>query len=143
MKGLNLVHLIGNLGGDPEMRFTPAGKPVTNFSMATSRKYKGENDELVEETTWHRIVCWEKLAESCNKSLGKGDPVYVQGRIVNRSWEDDVGRKHYSSEIVASSVIFLGKPKQEEAPEVEESATGDNHLAKAAVAMGAEPINEG
>ncbi|MDD5486847.1 MAG: single-stranded DNA-binding protein [Dehalococcoidales bacterium] len=111
MKGLNQVQLIGNLGGDPEMRFTPAGKAVTTFSMATSRKYKGQDGQLVEETTWHKIVCWDSLAESCNKSLSKGDPVFTQGRINNRQWEDDTGQKHYASEIIAGQVIFLGKPK--------------------------------
>lgn len=127
MKGLNQVQLIGNLGADPEMRFTPSAKAVTAFSMATSRKYKGQNDELVEETTWHKVITWEKLAESCNKSLAKGDPVFVQGRISNRSWEDDTGQKHYSSEIVANQVIFLGKPK-----------TSGNSLLDAAIAEGGE-----
>lgn len=127
MKGLNVVHLIGNLGADPEMRYTPSAKAVAGFSMATSRKYQGQDGQLVEETCWHKIVAWEKLAESCNKSLCKGDPVYVQGRIVNRSWEDDTGQKHYSSEIVASQVIFLGKPKN-----------GGSSLVDAAVAAGGE-----
>lgn len=122
MKGLNQWQGIGNLGNEPEMRYTAVGKAVTTFSMATSRKYKGENDQLVEETTWHKIVTWDKLAESCNKSLSKGAPVYVQGRINNRSWEDDTGVKHYSSEIVASSVIFLGKPKDDTPVEDDEHA---------------------
>lgn len=120
MKGLNQVNLIGNLGGDPEMKYAPAGKAVTSFSLATSRKYKGDNGQLIEETTWHNIITWEKLAESCNKSLGKGDPVYVMGRINNKSWEDDTGKKHYKSEIVASNVIFLGKPAQGKPQEAEE-----------------------
>ena len=110
MRGLNVVHLIGNLGADPEMRFTPAGKPVATLRIATSRKYMNGQGELVDDTCWHRVVCWDKLAESCNKSLSKGNPVYVQGRISNRSWEDDAGQKRYTSEVVASQVIFLGKP---------------------------------
>jgi single-strand DNA-binding protein len=109
MRGLNQVHLIGNIGEAPEMRFTPVGKAVTTFSMATSRKYKADTGELVEDTTWHRIVTWEKLAESCNQSLDKGSPVFVHGRINNRSWEDKQGVKHYTSEIVADTVIFLAK----------------------------------
>lgn len=113
MRGLNEVKLIGNLGVDPEMKFTANGKAFTTFSLATSRKYKGDNGQLVEETTWHRIVSWEKLAEACNKSLSKGDPVFVGGRINNRAWEDNTGMKHYSSEIIANQVIFLGKPKDE------------------------------
>ena len=127
MKGLNQWQGIGNLGADPEMRYTPAGKAVASFSMATSRKYKGQNGELVEETQWHKIIAWENLAESCNKSLNKGAPVFVQGRINNRQWEDDTGVKHYASEIIASQVIFLGKP----------SNNGDNSLVDAAVAAGA------
>jgi single-strand DNA-binding protein len=121
MKGLNQVQLIGNLGNEPEMRFTPTGKAVTSFSLATSRKYKGENGDLVEETTWHNIVTWEKLAETCNKSLHKGAPVYVGGRINNRSWLDDAGDKHYRTEIIGNQVIFLAKPQNgqpEPEPEV-------------------------
>lgn len=132
MKGLNQVQLIGNLGADPEMRYTPAGKAVATFSMATSRKYNGQDGNLVEETTWHKVVTWEKVAESCNKALTKGDPVFCQGRINNRSWEDDTGQKHYASEIVANQVIFLGKPKN-----------GAGSLVDAAIAAGAEVIPEG
>jgi len=132
MKGLNEVRLIGNLGNDPEMRFTPNGKPVTTFSMATSRKFKGsDNGELVEETTWHRITVWDSLAEACNKSLHKGDAVYVGGRVRNSSWEDELGKKHYSSEVVATNVIFLDKPKA--ASLVEEA------VAAGAVVEGTEP----
>lgn len=123
MKGLNQVQLIGNLGNDPEMRFTPAGKPVTSFSLATSRKYAGQDGQLVEDTCWHRIVCWDKTAELCNKSIHKGSPVFVQGRISNRQWEDQAGEKHYSSEVVANQVIFLEKPtngKVEAEPEMVE-----------------------
>lgn len=111
MKGLNQVNLIGNLGKDPEMRYTPNAKAVATFSLATSRKYKDTDGQLVEETTWHNIVTWERLAETVNKALGKGDPVYISGRIRNRSWEDDTGQRHYAVEIVATDVIFLGKPK--------------------------------
>lgn len=130
MKGLNEVRLIGNLGGDPEMKFTPNGKAVVTFGMATSRKYKGpDNGDLVEETTWHRITVWDSLAEACNKSLHKGDPVYVGGRVRNSSWEDDLGVKHYSSDVVATNVIFLGKPKAAS-------------LIEEAVAIGAEVVAE-
>lgn len=128
MKGLNQVNLIGNLGANPEMRYTPNGKAVATFSMATSRKYKGDNGELVEETTWHKIVCWEQLAETVNKSLAKGDPIYCQGRISNRKWQDDTGKDHSISEIIASNIIFLGKPRKNE-PELPE-------MVGAAVAMG-------
>jgi len=116
---------MGNLGDAPEMRFTPSGKAVATFSMATSRKYKAENGELVEDTTWHRIVTWEKLAESCNKCLNKGSSVFVQGRISNRSWEDAHGAKHYASEIVAEEVIFLDKKVAEKVGAVQEPEVGD------------------
>jgi len=138
VKGLNQVNLIGNLGTDPEMRFTATGKPVTSFSMATSRKYKNDEGALVEDTTWHKIITWDRLAEICNKSLNKGEPVYVQGRIQNRSWEDDTGKKHYSFEIVARDVIFLGKPKQDKGPDAEDMG----HLVEAAIEAGAEVIPE-
>lgn len=118
MKGLNLVHLVGNLGGDPEMKFTPAGTPVTTFSMATSRKYLNDQGDLVEETTWHRVITWKKLAELCNKALCKGDPVYIQGRIANRQWEDTEGNKHSRTEIIASEVIFLNPRQSQPEPEL-------------------------
>ena len=109
MKGLNQVQLIGNLGGDPEMRFTPDAKSVTTFSLATTRKYKEISGDIKEDTTWHRVVTWQKLAETCNQHLNKGSLVFIQGRINNRTWEDDAGVKHYASEIVANHVIFLEK----------------------------------
>ena len=136
MRGLNVVHLIGNLGADPEMRITPAGKSVTSLRMATSRKYTNGQGDLVEDTCWHRVICWDKLAESCNKSLSKGNPVYVQGRITNRSWEDDAGQKRYTSEIIAREVIFLGKPlAYTEEPFPDEEAGG---FEQASVEKGAE-----
>jgi single-strand DNA-binding protein len=110
MKGLNQVQLIGNLGTVPEMKYTSTGKAVATFSMATSRKYNDDNDQLKEETTWHKVIIWEKLAETCNEHLDKGAAVFVQGRINNRSWEDSAGVKHYASEVVANQVIFLDKP---------------------------------
>lgn len=111
MKGLNQVVLMGNLGRDPEMRFTPAGKPVTDFSLATSRKYRKEDGgDLIEETEWHYIVTWNKLAETCNQSLSKGSAVAVTGRIHYQKWEDDGGNKHSQTVIIAGDVIFLDKP---------------------------------
>lgn len=108
MRGLNQVTLIGNLGRAPEMRYTPDGKPVTTFSLAIGRKWKDEKGELKEETTWLRVVCWNGLAESCNESLDKGSPVFVQGRLATRSWQDKEGIKRTSYEIIASTVTFLG-----------------------------------
>lgn len=109
MKGLNLVQLMGNLGTEPEMKFTSTGTAVTTFSMATSRKYKDDNGNTKEDVTWHKVIVWDKLAQLCNESLDKGSPVYVQGRINNRSWEDQQHVRHYVTEIIAEEVIFLDK----------------------------------
>jgi single-strand DNA-binding protein len=148
MKGLNEVKLIGNLGSDPEMRFTPTGKPVTTFTLATSRKYKDDQDNLVEDTTWHNIVCWNALAENVNKALDKGSAVYISGRIANREWVGQDGQKHYKTEIIAGDVIFLDKPKAAGTGQGDKMMTDatnkkkQSKLATAAVAMGAEPVEE-
>jgi single-strand DNA-binding protein len=116
MKGLNSVRLIGNLGTDPEMRETPSGKLITTFLMATSRKYPSQDGMLAEETTWHNIVCWDRLAENVNSALNKGSAVYLEGRISNRQWEGKDGQKHYRTEIIASDIIFLDKPASQAVP---------------------------
>ena len=99
--------IVGRLGRDPEMRFTPAGKAVTNFTMATSETWKDDSGERQERTEWHRIVIWGKLAEVASKYLTKGSQVYIEGRLQTREWEKD-GQKHYTTEIVASSLTMLG-----------------------------------
>ena len=118
MASLNKVQIIGNVGTEPEMRFTPNGNPVTSFSVAVNEKY-GET----ETTEWFSIVAWGKLAETCNQYLSKGKQVYVEGRQQTRNWEGDDGQKHYKTELVASRVLFLGKredsPQTEEAPQQE------------------------
>ena len=111
MKGLNEVRLIGNLGANPEMRYTPNGKPVTTFTLATSRKFKNESDELVEATEWHSITSWGALAETINQHLDKGAAVYVSGRLRYNIWQGTDGSKHSKTEIVAEDCIFLDKPK--------------------------------
>ncbi len=123
MKGLNQVQLIGNLGKDPEMKFTANGKAVTSFSLATSRKYrKKEGDALVEEVEWHNIVTYDKLAESINQALNKGSAVAVTGRLHYQKWEDDKQQKHDRTVIIAGDVIYLDKPngKHEDNVPVEE-----------------------
>ena len=100
---LNRVEIIGNVGKEPEMRFTPAGKAVTSFSVAVNSKFGDK-----ENTEWFSIVTWDKLAETCNQHLSKGQQVYVEGRIQTHKWEDDKGT-HYKSEVIAGRVIFLGK----------------------------------
>ncbi len=109
MANLNHVEIIGNCGKEPEMRFTPSGKPVTSFSVAVNSKF-GET----ESTEWFSIVAWDKLAETCNQYLQKGQQVFVEGRLQTRSWEDKEGQKHYKSEVIANKVLFLGQRKQEE-----------------------------
>lgn len=109
--GLNKVMIIGNLGADPEMRYTGEGKAVTTFRVAVSRNV-GPADERREETEWFRIVVWEKLAEQCAEHLLKGRKVYVEGRLQTRQWDGQDGQRHYQTEIVANTVLFLTPPGQ-------------------------------
>jgi len=107
MAGLNKVMVIGNLGADPEMRYTADGAAVTNFRIASSRNYTGSDGERKEETEWFSIVAWRKLAELCSQYLQKGRRVYVEGRLQTRSWEGQDGQKRYTTEVIAEDVIFL------------------------------------
>ncbi len=109
MASVNKAILIGNLGRDPEMRYTPNGTAVTKFSIATSEKFKDKSGELQERTTWHRIVAWGRHAEVANEYLSKGSPVYIEGRIDNSSYEDKDGNKRYTSEVVLQKMEFLGR----------------------------------
>ena len=112
MASLNSQTIIGNVGGDIGMRFTPSGKPVTNFSVACNEKYGDK-----ENTEWFNIATWNKLAETCNQYLTKGQQVYVEGRTQTRSWESTDGAKHYKTEVIANRVLFLGQRKQGETTE--------------------------
>jgi single-strand DNA-binding protein len=107
-RGLNKVMLIGNLGRDPEMRYTPSGKPVTSFSMASSRSWISSDGERKEETEWFNVVAWGNLAEICNQHLSRGQQVYIEGRLQTRSWEDTNGQRHFRTEVVANEMIILG-----------------------------------
>lgn len=109
MAYLNKVMVIGNVGTDPEMRFTPNGNPVTSFRVATSRSFNTPEGEKKEETEWFTVVAWNKLAENCNQFLGKGRRVYVEGRLHTRSWEGQDGQKRLQIEIIASRVLFLDR----------------------------------
>ncbi len=113
-RGLNKVMIIGRLGKDPEMRYTPSGRPVTNFSVATSRNWSASDGERRTETEWFNVVAWGSLAEICNQYLVKGQQVYVEGRLQSRSWEDSEGKRHTSVEIVASEMIMLGDRRSPE-----------------------------
>lgn len=105
---LNKVTLIGRLGQNPEVRYTPSGAAVANFSLATSKSWKDKSGAKQEKTEWHRIVVWNKLAETAGKYLEKGKQVYIEGEIQTRPWEDKDGIKRYTTEIVALSIQFLG-----------------------------------
>lgn len=105
--GLNKVMLIGNLGGDPELRYTESNIPVASFSLATNESYKDQNGNLVERTEWHRCVAWRKLAELFGEYLKKGSKVYVEGKLQTRSWDDKEGNKRYTTEIVVNDFMFL------------------------------------
>jgi single-strand DNA-binding protein len=107
-RGLNKVMIIGTLGRDPEMRYTPSGKPVTSFSLACSRSWVSSDGERREETEWFNVVAWGNLAEICNQHLSKGQQVYVEGRLQTRSWEDNNGQRHFRTEVVANEMIILG-----------------------------------
>lgn len=106
--GLNKAILIGNLGRDPEVRYTPSGVAVANFSIATSESWTSKEGEKETRTEWHRIVAFGKLGEICGEYLSKGKQVYIEGRIQTRDWEDQNGVKRYTTEIVASQMIMLG-----------------------------------
>ncbi|GIV96184.1 MAG: single-stranded DNA-binding protein [Herpetosiphonaceae bacterium] len=107
-KDLNKVMIIGRLGTDPEMRYTPSGSPVTTFRVAAGRQWKDANGEAHEETEWFSIVVWNKLAEICNQYLSKGSRVYIEGRLQTRSWDDaQTGEKRYRTEVIANDMIIL------------------------------------
>jgi single-strand DNA-binding protein len=126
-RGLNKVMVIGNLGRDPEMRYTPSGRPVTTFSVATSRSWKSSEGERRTETEWFNIVAWGKLAEICNQYLKKGQQVYIEGRLQTRRWEDDDGNKRSSTEVVAREMTMLGdrRESKEDDQVVDDSEEGD------------------
>jgi single-strand DNA-binding protein len=109
MASINKVILIGNLGRDPEVRYTPNGAAVCNVSVATTRNWKDKNSgDKVEETEWHRVVFYDRLAEIAGEYLKKGRPVYVEGRLKTRKWQDKDGKDNYTTEIVAEQMQLLG-----------------------------------
>jgi single-strand DNA-binding protein len=106
-RGLNKIMLIGNLGRDPEMRFTPSGKPVTDFSLAVSRSRRTPEGEFTDETEWFRIVCWDRLAEIADQYLTKGTKVYVDGRVTIRRYTGNDGTERTSVDVIANEMIIL------------------------------------
>lgn len=130
---LNKAMIIGNLGSDPELRYTQSGQPVANFNIATNERWTDKSGAQQERTEWHKVVVWGKQAENCDKYLSKGRQVFVEGRIQTRDWEDRDGNKRYTTEIVAQTVQFLsggsgggggnysGPPAQDSGPSAEEN----------------------
>jgi single-strand DNA-binding protein len=123
-RGLNKVMIIGHLGRDPEMRYTPSGRPVTTFSVATTRSWSTAEGERREETEWFNVVAWGSLAEICNQHLRKGQQVYVEGRLQTRRWDDPEGKKHFATELVAREMTMLGD-RREGGPAQFEAAPGE------------------
>jgi single-strand DNA-binding protein len=106
-RGLNKLLLNGNLGKDPEMKYTQQGTPVTTFSMAVSRSWKSPDGQVKDETEWFRIVAWQKLAEQCNEYLHKGSKVYIEGRLQTREWQGQDGQPRQTVEVVANEMLLL------------------------------------
>jgi len=109
MSGLNKVLIIGNLGADPEMRYTADGTAMTSLRVASSRNYTSSDGERREETEWFSVIAWRKLAELCSQHLHKGSKVYVEGRLKTRSWDTPEGERKYRTEVVAENVVFLDR----------------------------------
>jgi len=110
-RSVNKAIIVGNLGQDPELRQTKSGSAVTNFTVATNRQWTGADGTTNEETEWHRIVAFGRLAEICHQYLGKGRKVYIEGRIQTRSWDDEkTGTKRYMTEIIAREMVILDSP---------------------------------
>lgn len=115
MANFNKVLLIGNLTKDPELRYTPQGVAVVNLRMAVNRKFKDKNQEWKDEVCFITVVAWDKQAETCNQYLHKGSPLFIEGRLQSRSWEDNAGQKRNVVEVRAERVQFLGAPGQPKA----------------------------
>src|SRR4029453_4403039 len=107
MGSVNKVILVGNLGADPELKYTPSSRPLCNLRIATTDVFKDKSGQRQERTEWHRVTVWGDTAENCNKYLAKGRSVYVEGRLQTRSYDKD-GQKHYATDVVADRVVFLG-----------------------------------
>lgn len=134
---VNKAILVGNLGSDPEVRYTPSGSPVATFSIATNERWTDRSTgDKKERTEWHRIVAWGRLGEICGEYLSKGKQIYIEGRIQTRSWEDRDGNKRYTTEIVAQNMQMLGGRG---GPQGDFSAEGRDYD----VDRGSPPINDG
>jgi single-strand DNA-binding protein len=120
--------IIGNLGQDPEMRYTPSGRPLTKFRAATNRSWTGEDGKKQTETEWFNVVAWGKLAEICNQYLTMGQKVYIEGRLHTRHWTDDDGNHRSATEIVAQEMIMLEGKSSRESDSTPEPETGEDEF---------------
>jgi single-strand DNA-binding protein len=125
-RGLNKVMIIGHLGRDPEMRYTPSGRPVTTFTVATSRSWNTADGERHTETEWFNVVAWGNLAEICKQYLKKGQQVYIEGRLQTRRWDDKEGNKHTSVEVVANEMMMLGDRRDSQNQSNEQESFDDS-----------------
>ena len=130
MVGLNKIMVIGNIGTDPELRYTPAGNPVCSYRIAASRTYTGSDGEKKEDTEWFTVSAWNKLAEVCNQYLEKGRRAYVEGRLRSSQWEGNDGQVRHRNEIVANTVLFLDRVNPDSGSGMDESirATSDHPM---------------
>lgn len=115
---INKVILIGNMGQDPDLKYTTNGNAVCNFTLATSEKYKDKSGEMIEKTEWHRVIVWQKLAETVEKYTQKGSKVYIEGKLETRKWQDSEGNDKYTTEIIAREVKFLDTKSTQEKPKM-------------------------
>jgi len=125
-RGLNKVMLIGRLGHDPEMRYTPSGRPLTKFQLAVNRSWKSADGEKKTETEWFNVITWGKLAEICNQYLTKGQQVYIEGRLHTRQWQDEEGSNHSSVEVIAKEMLMLNSKSGEQDSEPAEGVFSED-----------------
>jgi len=125
-RGLNKVMLIGRLGHDPEMRYTPSGRPLTKFQLAVNRSWKSADGEKKSETEWFNVVTWGKLAEICNQYLTKGQQVYIEGRLHTRQWQDEESGNHSAVEVIAQEMLMLNSKSGEQDSEPDESILSED-----------------
>lgn len=140
---LNKAMIIGNLGRDPEMRYTPNGQAVTQFTVAVNRNYKGQSGEWQEETEWFRVVVWGQQAERAAEYLRKGNKVYIEGRLQTRQWEDQSGQKRYTTELVANQVTNLERRTRDDSEEGSAAPAARPSRPAGAPAAAATPAGDG
>lgn len=150
-KSVNKVILLGNLGKDPEVKYTPQGTPVAKLTVATNYRYKDKNEQWQDQTEWHNVVLWQRLAEIAGEYLKKGNKVYIEGRLQTRSWEDkQTNQKRYMTEIVANDLVLLGGRGEgggESGGSSRSAASGNNNFDQRTpehepVAAGSSPISD-